>query len=74
MKIYRYHNEPEAQKIKTLLGAENIPCQLHSFETWGLDGIFRAEMGMGEVIVPDEFANKAKQIIDELKKHRGDKV
>ena len=66
MKIYRYSTEPEAQKIKALLEAQNIPCKLHSFENWGYDGVFRGQMGMGEVIVPDEFSDKAKEIINKF--------
>jgi hypothetical protein len=66
MKIYKYNNEPEAQKIKALLEAENIPCELHSFETGAFDGVFRGQIGMGEVIVLDEFSNKAKEIVDKF--------
>ena len=66
MQIYKYNNEPEAQKIKFLLENEKIPCEIHSFENWGYDGIFRGQIGMGEVIVPDEFSNKAKKIISEF--------
>ena len=62
MKIYKYNNEPEAQKIKVLLEAQNIPCELRSFENWGYDGVFRGQIGMGEVIVPDHFSAKAKAI------------
>lgn len=62
--VYKYNNEPEAQKIKSLLESENIPCEIHSFENWGYDGAFRGQIGMGEVIVPDKFSVKAKEIIN----------
>lgn len=64
--VYKYNNEPEAQKIKSLLESENIPCEIHSFENWGYDGAFRGQIGMGEVIVPDKFSVKAKETIDKF--------
>ena len=64
--IYRYSNIPESHRIKALLEEEKIPCELHSFENWGYDGAFRGQMGMGEIIVPDEYADKAKGIIDKF--------
>ena len=73
MKIYKYNNELEAQKIKLLFAEQNIPCELRSFENWGYNGLFRGQIGMGEVIVPDEFTDKAKGIIDKFVKEERDK-
>ena len=57
MRIYKYNTEPEAQKVKHLLEAQNIPCEIHSFENWGYDGALRGTMSMGEIIIPDEFTD-----------------
>ena len=57
---------PEAQKIKILLEDENIPCEVHSFENWGYNGVFRGQMGMGEIVVPDELTDRAKAIVDKF--------
>ena len=73
MKIYRYSNEPEARKVKVLLENQNIPCEIRSFENWGYDGLFRGQMGMGEIIVPDEFTEKAKVIVDKFVKEERNK-
>jgi hypothetical protein len=73
MKIYRYSNEVEAQKIKFLFEDENVPCEIHSFENWGYDGMFRGQMGMGEIIVPDGFSDKARKIIDKFVKEEREK-
>jgi len=74
VKIYRYNSEPEAQKIKFLLESQNIPCEIHSFENWGYDGALRGAMGMGEIIVPDEFSDKAKEIIVKFVKEEMNKT
>jgi len=64
MEAYKYNNEPEAQKIKHLLEVQDIPCEIHSFENWGYDGVFRGQVGMGQIVVPDNMADRAKQVID----------
>lgn len=74
MKIHRYSTEPEAQKIKFLLESQNIPCELHSFENWGYDGVFRGQMGMGEIVVPDRFADRAKEIINKFLEEERNKL
>ncbi|MFC1703320.1 hypothetical protein ACFL1E_00860 [Candidatus Omnitrophota bacterium] len=67
-KVYKYYNQQEALKIEASLKSENIPVEIHSFENWGYDGVFRHEVGMGEVIVPDEYEKRAKAIISEVLK------
>jgi hypothetical protein len=75
MRVYTYNNEPEARKIKLLLEAENIPCQIHSFETWGYDGVFRGEMGMGEIVVPDTVGLRAQEVVEQfVREERGKQV
>jgi len=71
--VYRYNDIPEAQRIVQLLEAQDIPCQIQSFENWGYDGIFRGQIGMGEIIVPDNFSDKAKEVIDEFVKEEKEK-
>ena len=56
-----------------LLETQNIPCELLSFENWGYDGLLRGQMGMGEIVVPDEFAEKAKGVVDKFIKEERDK-
>ena len=69
-KVYKYYNQVEASKIKELLESEDIPVELRSFEEWGYDGVFRSQMGMGEILVPDEYQAKAEKIINTFTKEK----
>lgn len=73
MRVYTYNNNPEAQKVKHLLESQEIPCEIHSFENWGYDGLFRGQVGMGEITVPDKLAGKAKEVIEKFKAEERDK-
>ncbi len=58
-----YENHMEALALKRLLEEREIPVTVHSFEEWGVDGIFRSQMGMGEIIVPGELEGEAREAI-----------
>ena len=61
--IYRYNNIPESHQIEALLKEAKIPHELHSFEKGVYDGLFRVQIGMGEVMVLHKYISKAKEII-----------
>jgi len=73
MRVYVYSNNPEAQKVKHLLESQDMPCEIHSFENWGYDGVFRGQVGMGEIVVPDDQAERAKEVIEKFKAEERDK-
>jgi len=67
-RVYRYGSYPEASCIKEVLESNGIPVEVHSFENWGFDGVFRSQIGMGEILVADKFQKKAERLIEEYKK------
>lgn len=66
-RIYIYHEHSEALVLQNLLESHGIPVRIHSFENWGYDGLFRSEVGMGEILVPDTLEEKATQLIHTFK-------
>ncbi len=66
MQLYKYSNEIERQKLKSLLEQENIPFEDRCFEDWGYNGIFRPQMGMGEIIVSEYAYEKARLVIKDF--------
>ncbi len=65
-RIHTYDNYPESVAIKQLLEDKGIPVEIHSFEEWGYDGVFRGQIGMGEIIVPEEYEKEARTIVHQF--------
>lgn len=74
MQLYRYGNEIERQKLKSLLEEKNIPFEDRCFEDWGYNGVFRPQMGMGEIIVGEYAYEKARLVIKEFLDDEQNKV
>jgi len=53
-----------ADVIKDALEKEEIPVLVRSFQDTSFNGIFIPQKGWGILLVPDEFREKAKKIIE----------
>lgn len=69
-RVHVYENHMEALALQHLLQEKEIPAMVHSFEEWGVDGIFRSQMGMGEIIVPDGQEEEAREAIAQFMAER----
>ena len=61
--VYKTNGEPEAQQVKALLAAHDIPCEfkgeaLRVTHALTLDGL-----GVVQIVVPPEFVEKAKELL-----------
>ncbi len=66
VKIKTVDDQFEADVIKGALEQEQIPVLVRSFQDTSFDGIFIPQKGWGIILVPDDFRERAKQIIEAL--------
>jgi len=57
----------EADVMKDALEKEQIPVLIRSFRDTSFDGIFESQKGWGVVMVPDEFRQRAKEVLSLIK-------
>ena len=63
--VFRAPDEYVADIVKGLLVGEDIPVVLESRQVAQMDGVFRMGEGYwGDVVVPRQFADRAREIID----------
>ncbi len=67
VKVAALENEFEAEVIKDALEKEQIPTIIRSFKDTAYDGIYILQKGWGNVLVPEEYKDKAKQIVSAVK-------
>ena len=67
-KITVAENKFEADLIAQTLHQEGIPCMIRSYHDTAYNGIFIPQKGWAAVMVPEERAKKASEIIAELRK------
>lgn len=60
-------NRFEADVIRDALEKENITFIIKEFKDTAYDGLFITQLGWGEVMVPDEEAKRAEEIIDNIR-------
>ena len=72
-KVYTYFEQVDALNLQHLLEAEGIPVKVHSNEDWGMDGILRAQVGMGAILVPEQFEQQAQHLVEEYVKDKKQK-
>ena len=61
--IHRLSNRFEADLLMNALEQEGIPAILRSFEETPYNGLFIAQRGYGLIMVPDEAASRAREIL-----------
>ena len=64
--IHRLSNRFEADLLMNALKQEGIPVLLRSFEETPYDGLFTAQRGYGLIMVPQEAAPRAEEILKPL--------
>ncbi len=67
IKVSTLENRFEAELIRDALEKEQIPTMIRSFHDTAYNGIYILQKGWGNVLVPEEFREKAEKIINALK-------
>lgn len=67
-KVHTAPNRFEADIIIEALRSEGIPIRLHVYEEVAYNGIFVPQLGWGSIMVPQEMVEKAREIVESLKK------
>ncbi len=65
--IMSLEDQFEADVIKDALEKEKIPVLIRSFRDTSFDGIFESQKGWGVVMVPDDFRQRAKEVLRLIK-------
>ncbi len=68
LKVSTVGNRFEEDVVSQALEKEGIPFMIRHYSDTAYDGIFIPQKGWASVMVPDEFTEKAKAIIEHLKK------
>lgn len=63
VKVYTADDQFEADVIKDALEKEAVPVLIRSFSDTSFNGIFIPQKGWGIVLVPEQFRDKAKEVI-----------
>lgn len=66
-KVTVAENKFEADLINQTLQQEGIPCLIRSYHDTAYDSIFIPQKGWAAIMVPEEFKDKAKAVIAELR-------
>lgn len=73
VKVHTLSNRFEADVIANALSQEGIPVIVRSFEETPYSGLFIPQKGWGRIMVPEEMADLAREIISSLaEKEEGD--
>jgi ketol-acid reductoisomerase len=67
-KVTVAENKFEADLISQTLQQEGIPCLIRSYHDTAYDGIFIPQKGWAAIMVPEEFKEKAKAVIAEVRR------
>ena len=70
VKVAIVDNQFEADVIKDALEKEDIPVLMRSFRDTSFDGIYIPQKGWGSVHVPEEFREKAQEVIEAVDKQK----
>ena len=66
VKVKTIENEFEADIIGDALKKEDIPVLVRNFHDTSFDGLFIPQKGWGIILVPEEYREKAKNVIEEI--------
>lgn len=73
--VYRAPDEVTANLVQGLLEGEGVPVMLQSGQVPWMDGVMKVDKGYwGDVVVPKEHADRAKQIIAAYEKSGGERA
>jgi len=61
--VYKTNGEPEAQQIKALLAAHDIPCEFRGEALRVTHALTLDGLGVVQVVVPPEMVEKAKELL-----------
>ena len=64
--IYTLANRFEADLLMDALHREGVPAILRSFEETAYDGLFVPQRGWGQIMVPEEYASAAHDVVAPL--------
>ena len=67
IEILVLENEMEAQRLASILEQEKIPHVVQSYHDSVYDGIFQAQKGWGHLEAPEEYADKIREIYENMK-------
>jgi len=71
--VYRAVDEATANIIKIALEDDGIPAVVHPYHSSWFDGVFvPADGAWGEVLVPKEDAERARALLDEYSRRKGE--
>ena len=66
VKVHTADDQFEADVIKDALEKEAVPVLIRSFSDTSFNGIFIPQKGWGSVLVPEQFRDKAKVVINNI--------
>lgn len=61
--VYKTNGEPEAQQIKSLLAAHDIPCEFRGEALRVTHALTLDGLGVVQIIVPPELVEQAKELL-----------
>ena len=71
-KILILDNEMDAHRLDAILEEENIPHVVRSYHDSVYDGIFQAQRGWGHLEAPEEYAEKIREIYENMRQEGAD--
>ena len=71
-KILILENEMDAHRLDAILEEENIPHVVRSYHDSVYDGIFQAQRGWGHLEAPEEYAEKIREIYENMRQEGAD--
>jgi hypothetical protein len=71
-KILILENEMDAHRLDAILEEENIPHVVRSYHDSVYDGIFQAQRGWGHLEAPEEYAEKIRELYENMRQEGAD--
>jgi hypothetical protein len=63
-------NGVEANLLDALLDEEGIPHYIRSYSDLAFDGLYQMEQGWGTVETPEEYRDRVRELLAELRENR----
>ncbi|ADD02523.1 DUF2007 domain-containing protein [Thermoanaerobacter sp. CM-CNRG TB177] len=71
-KILVLENEIEAKLIEGILKEKEIPHFIRSYHDTAYDGLFQVLTGWGEILAPSSYKEEIEEIVEEIRRVRGE--
>ncbi|MGH2331060.1 hypothetical protein [Thermoanaerobacter mathranii] len=71
-KILVLENEIEAKLIEGILKEKEIPHFIRNYHDTAYDGLFQVLTGWGEILAPSSYKEEIEEIVEEIRRVRGE--